>query len=172
MSLPFLQSTDIACDVHIEQCVTATDCILFSGWNLQAEEQKQTMTHAMNSYIDNCAQESCHLHPIMTSDDKGRMGVVFWFLWKTRFATKEVTYTIKKTQKILDTRPAWRKSTFSFQNTSNGRRDGALLLAFPSTVLREIRVFMKAHCHTDDAAQYSSLVHYLATTKHFHVCET
>lgn len=77
MSLPFLQSTDIACDVHNERCVTATDCILFSGWNLQAEEQKQTMTHAMNSYIDNCAQESCHLHPIMTSDDKGRMGVVF-----------------------------------------------------------------------------------------------
>lgn len=52
-------------------------CRLFSGWKSQAGEQKQTMTHVMNSYIDNCTQESCHLHPIMTSDDNGRKGILF-----------------------------------------------------------------------------------------------
>lgn len=31
---------------------------------------------------DKCAQESCHLHTIMTSDEKCRKKAVFWFIWK------------------------------------------------------------------------------------------
>lgn len=63
-------------NVYNECRVVVSNCMaLFLRWNFQAE-QKQTMTHVVSSYIDNRAQESCHLHT-MTSDEKGRKKIVF-----------------------------------------------------------------------------------------------
>lgn len=89
--------------------------ILFPKWNFQAEEQKQTMTHVVNGYTDNYAQESCHLHTIMTSDEKCRKKVVYDLSGNKKFAAKytqkvklclpvyasQAPYTTKSTHRIL-----------------------------------------------------------------------
>lgn len=61
--------------------------ILFPKWNFQAGEEKQAMTHVVNGYTDNYAQESCHLHT-MTSDEKCRKKVVNDISGNKKFAAK------------------------------------------------------------------------------------
>lgn len=63
--------------------------ILFPKWNFQTGEEKQAMTHVVNDYTDNYAQESCHPHTV-TSDEKCRKKVVYDISGNKRFAAKYI----------------------------------------------------------------------------------